>query len=332
MAMNERNPAETVMLLSTAYWASRCIHVAAQFGIADALGDEPQTAAALASKTSTHAAALHRILRCLATHGVFSLKDGKFSHNEASRLLRSDHPRSMRALSRMMGLDFHWDAYRELTHSLKTGKPAVSNVVQGGLFDFMRDKPEESRIFNEAMVGKSFGQIGPVLEAYDFKGFRTIGDIGGGMGHLLGAILDATPGASGMLFDLPEVIAQAKDTPHPRISYVGGDFFKSEIPACDAYIMMMVLHDWSDEESIAILKNIRSKAPAGAKLILVEAIIDESAIGSLPIDIDIEMLAMTTGKERTKAEWDQVLNAAGCKPSRAFTVGGYSGIVEAVIA
>lgn len=330
--MSERNPAETVMMLSTAYWASRCIHVVAGAGIADALGDDPQTAAALASKTGTNAVALHRILRCLASHGVFSLRDGKFSHNEASRLLRSDHPRSMRALSRMMGLDFHWDTYRELTHSLRTGKPAISNVVKGGLFDFLRDKPEQSRIFNEAMIGKSYGQIGPVLEAYDFEGFRTIGDVGGGMGHLLGAILDATPGATGMLFDLPEVIAQAKGAPHPRINYVGGDFFKGGIPACDAYIMMMVLHDWSDEESIAILKNIKAGAPAGAKLILVEAIVDEEAIGSLPVDIDIEMLAMTTGKERTKAEWEKVLGAAGYKLLRAFPVGGYSGIVEALIA
>ena len=330
--MSEKNPAETVMLLSTAYWASRCIHVAAEFGIADALGDEPQTATALASKTGTNAAALHRILRCLATHGVFSLLDGRFSHNEASRLLRSDNPRSMRALARMMGLDFHWDAYRELTHSLKTGKPAVSNVVEGGLFDFMRDKPEQGRIFNEAMVGKSFGQIGPVLGAYDFKDFKTIGDVGGGMGHLLGAVLDATPGTKGMLFDLPEVIAHARDAPHPRMNYVGGDFFKDAIPACDAYIMMMVLHDWSDEESIAILKNIKAGAPAGARLILVEAIVEESAIGSFPIDIDIEMLAMTTGKERTKAEWEKVLGAAGYKLLRAFPVGGYSGIVEAEVA
>ncbi len=278
--MSEKNPAETVMRLSTAYWASRCIHVTAEFGIADALGDEPQTAAALAAKTSTNAAALHRILRCLATHGVFSLKDGKFSHNEASRFLRSDNPQSMRSLARMMGLDFHWDTYRELTHSLKTGQSAIANVVEGGLFGWMRDKPVQRDIFNEAMVGKSFGQIGPVLAAYDFKGFATIGDIGGGLGHLLGAILDATPGAKGMLFDLPGVIEHAKRSPHPRMSYVSGDFFKPEIPACDAYIMMMVLHDWSDEESIAILKNIKAGARKGARLVLVESIIDESAIGS----------------------------------------------------
>jgi hypothetical protein len=116
------------------------------------------------------------------------------------------------------------------------------------------------------------------------------------------------------------------------MNYVGGDFFRDAIPACDAYIMMMVLHDWSDEESIAILKNIKAGAPAGARLVLVEAIIEESAIGSLPIDIDIEMLAMTTGKERTKAEWEKVLSAAGYKLLRAFPVGGYSGIIEAAVA
>ncbi len=322
------DPAQTVMLLSTAYWASRCIHVVAEFGIADALGDAPQTAAALAAKTNTNAAVLHRLLRALATHGVFTLKDGKFSHNDASRLLRSDNPQSMRSLARMMGFDFHWDIYRELKQSLKDGKPAYQNIVKGGLFDFMRDKPEQSRIFNEAMVGKSYGQIGPVLAAYDFKGFKTIGDVGGGMGHLLGAVLDTVPSAKGMLFDLPEVIAQAKVKPHPRMSYVGGDFFKDKISPCDAYLMMMVLHDWSDEELIAILKNLRAGAPAGAKLILVEAIIEEGAIGSLAIDIDIEMLAMTTGKERTRAEWENVLSAAGFKLTKAMPVGGYSGIVE----
>lgn len=330
--MSDKNPGEIVMRLSTAYWASRCIHVTAELGIADALGDAPESAAALAAKTGTHAAALHRILRCLATHGVFTLKDGKFAHNEASRLLRSDNPRSMRSLSRMMGLNFHWDIYRELTQSLKTGKPAARFVVEGGLFDYMRNKPEEGRIFDEAMVGKSFGQIGPVVEAYDFKAFKTIADVGGGLGHLLGAVLDATPGAKGTLFDLPEVIARAKSTPHARMSYVGGDFFKDTIPSCDAYIMMMVLHDWSDDESIAILKNIKAGARSGAKLILVEAIIEEGAIGSLPIDIDIEMLAMTTGKERTKADWEHVLGAAGYQLTRAFPVGGYSGIIEAVIA
>jgi hypothetical protein len=170
--MTERNPAETILLLSTAYWASRCLHVVAAFGIADALADEPQTAAALAAKTGTNADALHRILRALANHGIFVLKDGRFAHNAASRLLRSDNPASMRSLARMMGIDFHWDVYRDLSHSLKTGESAGYKVVPGGLFAHLRAHPDDGRLFNEAMVDKSFGQIGPVLGAYDFTTSR----------------------------------------------------------------------------------------------------------------------------------------------------------------
>src|SRR5262252_8411382 len=136
--MTARHPPEAILRLSTAYWASRCLHVVAQFGIADALGDEPQSAAALAAKTRTNADALHRILRALCNHGIFTLRDGAFSHNAASRLLRSDNPTSMRSLARMMGIEFHWDVYRDLSHSLKTGESAGYKVQKGGLFEHLR--------------------------------------------------------------------------------------------------------------------------------------------------------------------------------------------------
>jgi hypothetical protein len=330
--MTERHPAQTILNLSTAYWASRCLHAAAQFGIADALGDEPQPAAVLAKKTGTNADALHRVLRALCNHGIFTLSNGLFSHNEASRLLRSDNPASMRSLARMMGLDFHWDVYRELAHTLTTGESAGYKAQPGGLFEHLRTHPEDSRIFNEAMVGKSFGQIGPVLGAYDFSRFKTIGDIGGGVGHLLTAILNAAPGAKGVLFDLPEVIAQAKSRANPRITYVPGDFFKDAIPACDLYVMMTVIHDWSDGDSIAILNNLRANAPANAKLLLIEAIVDESATDAFPIDLDIEMLVFASGRERTQAQWQALLSKAGFELTRAVPLAGLSGLVEAVVA
>lgn len=319
--------ARNILTLSTAYWASRCLHVVADAGIADALGDEPETAAALAAKTGTNADALHRILRALVNHGVFTLRDGRFAHNAASRLLRSDEPASMRALARMMGLDVHWDVYRNTAYSLKTGRSAADEAVPGGLFARLREYPEEGRIFNEAMVGKSFGQIGPVLAAYDFSGFGTIGDIGGGLGHLLAAILDSAPAAEGVLFDLPEVVAQARQ--HPRMTAVGGDFFKDPIPSCDAYVMMTVIHDWSDEDSIAILKNLRAAAPPKAKLLLIEAIIDESETGAFAMDLDIEMLVFASGRERTEPQWRTLLEKAGFRLTRAISLAGMSGIVEA---
>lgn len=321
--------AQAILTLSTAYWASRCLHVIADAGVADALGDEPRTAAELAARTGTHADALHRILRSLANHGIFTLREGRFEHNAASRLLRSDHPASMRSLARMMGLDFHWEIFGRLAHSLKTGESATDAVVPGGLFAHLRKHPEDGRIFNEAMVGKSFGQIGPVLGAYDFSPFGTIGDIGGGVGHLLAAILDAAPSAKGVLFDLPEVVSQART--HPRMTSVGGDFFSDPIPACDAYLMMTVIHDWSDADAIRILLNVRATAPAHARLLLIEAVIDEGAQGSFPIDLDIEMLVFASGRERTEPQWRALLEKAGFRMTRAIRLGGLSGIVEAVL-
>jgi hypothetical protein len=238
----------------------------------------------------------------------------------------------MRSLARMMGLGVHWDTYRELAHSLKTGESAGYKLVAGGLFEHLRAHPEDGRIFNEAMVGKSFAQIGPVLGAYDFKPFTTIGDIGGGVGHLLAAILKTAPAAKGVLFDLPEVVAQAKANPNPRITYVGGDFFKDSIPSCDLYVMMTVIHDWSDEAAVKILRNLRSTARAGARLLLIEAIIDESATGSFPIDLDIEMLVFASGRERTEPQWKSLLETAGFRFLRATPLAGLSGLVEAVVA
>jgi hypothetical protein len=332
MTQRETHPAETILLLSTAYWASRCLHAVAERGIADHLGATPASAEELAAKTGTNADALHRVLRALVNHGVFELADGRFSHNAASRLLRSSDPASMRSLARMMGLDFHWDVFREVDHSLQTGKSAANTAIPGGLFEHLREHPEDGRIFNEAMVGKSFGQIGPVIGTYDFNGYKRIGDIGGGVGHLLAAILNATPAATGVLFDLPEVIAQARAAANPRIEYVGGDFFKSAIPPCDLYVMMTVLHDWSDAEAVTILKNIRKTAPAGAKLLLVEAIIDERARGSFAMDLDIEMLVFAEGRERTEQQWRRVLAEAGFELTRATPLAGISGLVEAVVA
>jgi O-methyltransferase/methyltransferase family protein len=329
--MNEvsQHPAQAVQQLATAYWASRCLHVAAELGVADVLGDEPQTAEAIAQSLGVQAAALHRILRALANHGVFQHDGTRFTHNESSRLLRTGVPGSMRSLARMMGLKVHWDAYRELDSAVRIGRPPISQVTKDGLFPYLTDHPEEGQIFNEAMAGKSSLQVGPVSSAYDFSAFRTIGDIGGGFGHLLYAVLEKAPQARGVLFDLPETIARARQSGMPRVTYVGGDFFKDPVPPCDAYMMMTVLHDWSDAESISILKNLQAGAPRGAKLLLVEGVVDPTARNSFILDLDIEMLALTTGRERTRAEWDTLLSRAGFRLTRIISTSTSSSIIEA---
>ena len=332
--MNEvsQHPAQAVQQLATAYWASRCLHIAAELGVADVLGDEPQTAEAIAQSLGVQAAALHRILRALANHGVFQHDGTRFAHNESSRLLRTGVPGSMRSLARMMGLKVHWDAYRELDSAVRTGRPPISQVTKDGLFPYLTDHPEEGQIFNEAMAGKSSLQVGPVSSAYDFSAFKTIGDIGGGFGHLLYAVLEKAPQARGVLFDLPETIARARESGMPRVTYVGGDFFKDPVPPCDAYMMMTVLHDWSDAESISILKNLQASAPRGAKLLLIEGVVEPTARNSFILDLDIEMLALTTGRERTRTEWETLLSRAGFRLTRIVPTSTSSSIIEAELA
>ena len=329
--MNEvsQHPAQAVQQLATAYWASRCLHVAAELGVADVLGDEPQTAEAIAQLLGVQPAALHRILRALANHGVFQHDGERFAHNESSRLLRTGVPGSLRSLTRMMGLKVHWDAYRELDSALRTGRPPIAQVTKDGLFPYLADHPEEAQLFHEAMAEKTTMQVGLVTDAYDFSAFTTIGDIGGGLGQLLYAVLEKAPQARGVLFDLPETIARAREGNMPRVTYVGGDFFKDLIPPCDAYMMMTVLHDWSDAESISILKNLQASAPRGAKLLLIEGVVEPTARNDFILDLDIEMLALTTGRERTRTEWETMLSRAGFRMTRIIPTSAMSSIIEA---
>jgi O-methyltransferase domain/Dimerisation domain len=327
--MSQPDPAQAVLSLSTAYWASRCLHLAAELGVADVLGEEPQTAEALAGSLGVKADPLGRVLRCLTNYGIFEMQGGKFAHSAASRLLKSDAHPSLRALPRMMGLKMHWDAYGVLEHTVRTGEPGVARAAGEGLFDYFERNPEHGRVFDDAMTSKSFAQIGPVLAAYDFSPFKTIADVGGGAGHLLAAVLEATPGAQGVLFDLPAVVERAAERPHPRVRYVGGSFFDDPIPACDAYMMMTVLHDWSDAESAQILAAIKRTAPAKAKVLLLECVVGLKPGFDFGKDLDIEMLVMTTGRERTAEEWARVLADGGWRLTRIVPTRGISAIIEA---
>jgi hypothetical protein len=172
--------------------------------------------------------------------------------------------------------------------------------------------------------------IGPVLANHDFTQFRTIGDIGGGTGHLLKAILGAAPAARGVLFELREVIEQAGAMPHERIDHVVGDFFRNDIPPRGLYLMMMVLHDWSDDQCIVILRNIAKTAPDGARLLLVESVIDETRLAGFAVDLDVEMLTFAFGRERTSEQWRNVVEKGGFRLTRARALNGMTGLVEAV--
>ena len=321
---------ETLVQMSMSACLPRCLHIVADLGIADALGDSPRTATELATATGTNVDALHRVLRLLSAHGVFEQRNGSWAHSELSRMLRTDHPQSLRSFVRMIGFPVFWKAWEALEHSLRTGGPSVEKVVEGGIWRYLADNPESSRIFDEAMTGKAHGQIAGIVSSYDFSPFATIADIGGGRGHLLQAVLAETPNAKGVLFDQPHVVEQVSNIASDRLRLQGGDFFKDALPVCDAYTIMQVIHDWSDEESARILGAIRRAAPAGAKLLLIEAIIPDDSSPSWTKLLDIHMLAWLTGRERTESEFRQMLRAAGFRLDRTIDIGMKTSILESV--
>ena len=330
--MDEQNPFATVQQIAGGYALSRCLHIIADLGVADALGETPRTAADLATAVGAHPDALARAMRLLAAHGVFAADGDAVRHSPASRLLRDDHPRSMRAFARMFGQPINWAVFGALGHAVRTGTPAVSAVQPDGFWAYLARHPEEGRVFNAAMVGKAHGQVAGVLAAYDFSGGGVVGDIGGGRGHLLRAVLDAAPAARGILFDLPHVVEEAAALASDRLALRPGDFFRDALPRCDTYLLMEIIHDWADEEALAILRAVRASAPAGATVLLIETIVPEEPGPDWAKLLDIHMLALLGGRQRTRREYAALLGQAGFRLAREIDTGAGIAILEARVA
>lgn len=325
----EHQPHETIWGLATATVASRALHVVAELGVADHIDDDPVLAKELAARSGADADALDRTLMLLAAHGVFDRVGDAYAHNDASRLLRSDHPMSMRAFPRMMGMASFSASFDQLEHSVRTGEPAFGLVDPDGLFAHLQRHEGEARIFDASMSAKAAGDTAAVLAAYDFSRFATIADIGGGRGHLLRAALQAAPETHGVLFDLPGVI-DAIDASAERFATCAGDFFVDALPAADAFILMEVIHDWEDEQAAAILTAVRRAAAPGATVLIIEAVADEEVLDPVVRTLDVIMLAITGGRERTSAELEQLLAGAGFRTTGTRPTPSPLRIVEAV--
>jgi C-methyltransferase len=325
----QQPPPDAIKALSTAGFAARCLHVVADLGVADRIGDQPVTISELASSCAADPDALDRVLRLLAAHGIFEWQHGSYSHTPSSRLLRSDDPMTMRPFAQMMGLPLYWGSLAEFKHSVQTGKPAVEILEPAGLWAYLQERPGEAEICGRAMTARASVDVGAVIAAYDFTRFRRIADIGGGRGHLLRAILEAAPGAEGILFDLPMVIDTLTAGDQPRLALHAGDFFADPLPSAESYILMKVLHDWADEQCVAILNAIRRAAPEGATVLVVEDLMpeDRADLGaSIP---DIVMLTMTGGRERTVDQLSNLFDAAGFEFVKVIDTRSSIHIVEA---
>ncbi len=321
------NPAESLLQLSAGYYVSRALHAVAEIGVADALGDTPQPTASLAKAVAADAGALDRVLRLLALYGVFEYNSGVVGHTLLSRLLRQDHPQSMRSLVRMFGLPGFWTTVGELNLAIQTGEPSANRALPGGFWGYLKENPDASRIFGEAMTGKAQGHIAGVLNVYDFSGFSVIADIGGGHGHLIQAIVAATPGVQGVLFDQPQVVKEAQIASE-RLRLIGGDFFHDVLPEADAYILMEVIHDWDDDASRKSLGAVRRAARANATLLLLEALLPDDASPNWPTTLDIVMLTIG-GRQRTLREYSDLLRDSGFVMTREIDTRSGISIIEA---
>jgi len=302
-------PAAHVFNLALNHFSARCLHMVAEAHVADHVTDTPQSAVTIAAAVGANADALHRMLRLLAMNGIFKFSDGGWSHTPASALLRKDHPQSMRAFAAMIGDGVNWGSLREMSHTLTTGEPAARKVHPGGVWGYYAEHQDLARQFDAAMTAKSHGDIALLLATLDMAGVSEVADIAGGRGHFLAKILDAHPQLRGILFDQPDVIANAMD--HPRMTKVAGSFFESGLPSADLYLMTHILHDWSDQESIAILRNLREVAPKGAKLVVYEFALPEGPEQHPSKALDIVMLTVVGGRERTAKEYAALFSAAG---------------------
>jgi hypothetical protein len=327
----ERSPAQVVADLAKAHIAARCLHVVAESGVADAIGTGVAKPSEIAAATGLDADAADRILRLLAAHGIFAAQPGGYAHNEASLLLRSDHPQSLRSYVRMTGMSSFWGRFTELDAAARTGKPSVD---WRGLIAYFERHPDEAAHFNAAMVAKSRAVLPVVAEAYDYSRFATIVDVGGGRGHLLAAVLERAPHSTGILFDLPQVVADAKrgGTLTERIEIVGGDFFADSLPAADGYLLMDLVHDWADADAARILLAVRAAAPPHARVLIVETLVPEAPGPHFGKTLDIIMLAVTGGRERTRSQYERLFRGAGLRLERVIPTRSEYSIVEGVVA
>lgn len=322
--------------MAMAVWPARAIYAAAQLAIPDHLADRSLPVDEIARLTATHAPSLKRLLRALASCGIVTeVSPNCFGLTELGHALRTDAPGSVRALVMTIAGDWQWGAWQNFLHSVRTGESGLVKTTGHDLFSFLAAHPADRACFNEAMIGIHGATASAVADAYEFNGCETIVDVGGGTGTLLTTILKATKRPRGVLFDLPETAKEAgkiiaREGLADRCAVAAGDFFAALPEGHDCYIMSHVLHDWTDEPARAILRNCRRAISSTGRLLIVEAVLPEGDTPHHGKLMDLLMLAVTGGTERTRQEFSHLLSAAGFRLRRVVPTSTHQSIIEAV--
>jgi hypothetical protein len=324
------------MEMTNGFWTTQLLYVAAKLRVADHLADGPKSADELARATGAHGPTLYRVLRALTNVGAFSENDDHtFALTPLSDLLRSDAPVSMRSWAEMRGEDWLWRSWGALLHSVRTGETAFDHVFGVSPWEYFGNHPEESEVFNGAMTSISRMFNAPVVAAYDFSGIGTLVDVAGGHGSLLAAVLHANPALGGILFDLPQVAEGGRKRMEEeglsdRCEIRSGSFFEAVPEGGDAYMLKFIIHDWNDDRAGVILRNIHEALPEGGKVLVVDQVVPGPNVPSLSKFLDIEMLAVPNGRERTEEEFRALFEANGFSLSRIVPTASPLSIVEGV--
>ncbi|BCL84231.1 methyltransferase [Ktedonobacteria bacterium brp13] len=315
---------------------AKAVHVAVQLGIPDLVDTTPISAKELAELTGSHERSLYRLLRAIASIGIFKeVEPTQFVATELSLYLRKDYPNTVRYMVMMMFTDSDWEAWERLDYSVRTGHSAFEHVHGTDSWTYLTSHPEEYEIFNRAMTSISDTTNASIINAYDFSTIHTLADIGGGHGKVLATILQAHPSMQGILFDLAPVADTARDVIaeaglEERCQVIGGSFF-DEIPTgADAYLLKHVLHDWDDAACKKILDACHSAMPAGTKLLIAEQVLPLTDIPVSVASTDLSMLVGPGGCERTEQEYHTLLEASGFKIIKVHPTHALHCVVEAV--
>jgi len=315
---------------------SAALGVIVRARIADLLVDGPRTPAELGELTGLQSGHLARLLRYLATREVFAEdSDGRFALTQMAQLLREDVPGSLRNSFLMLDQDLYWKPMARLYETVRDGHTAFDDIYGAQFFPYLQSDPERAEIFNNGTAGFSRRWIAGVVQAYDFPPESTVIDVGGGTGSLLRAVLEANPQVTGTLYDQASVLAEHV-LDHPEISgrwtAESGDFFAAVPSGYDRYLLKSVLHDWSDEDCLRILDSVRAAMRPGSKLLVIDPVIPPGNEPHPSKTIDAMMMVIHDGKERTRADFEEILTKAGFAVERVIPTRSLLSVIECVVA
>jgi hypothetical protein len=316
-------------------WMSQALEVAAELGIADALASGPLSADDLARRVGADADAVERLMRALVSRGVFRRdRNGKFGLNRLADTLRADAATSMAGAALFYGSPQHREHWSTLAEAVRSGKSTIPALRGKGFFEYLDDETHFAKLFNDAMTSISTLSEHAVAAAYDFNACPVVVDVGGGHGRLLATILAAAPKSRGVLYDLPDVVADApslltKFGLTERVRIEKGSFFDSVPAGGTAYVLKHIIHDWPDDEAVQILRNLRAVSDADTTILLVEMVIPEHDREFVGKFADLEMLLLGGSRERTATEYRALLESAGFRMTRVVSTASPYSLVEA---